>query len=182
MECDKCGYQYCFACGASATNEERHYDKYRGCGADSTDRLLKPAFYNQSAKNRLIYKCPKVLIVPILVLFLPVTLVMILPYLFMKMCLAKHEKDNCCLKVWVCILATILGWILTPLFLLFYGLFYCQVVAFCMIPPCLCWLCTCKCCFIFVNNKKAARRNEIDARRKMGWSAPDDSDYEEWRR
>ena len=45
MTCPKCNYMYCFACGASASEEEGHFEAFRGCGAKLADRLLKPQNY-----------------------------------------------------------------------------------------------------------------------------------------
>ena len=42
MTCAFCKYEFCWSCGASATNAERHFDIGRGCGVQVMDDKIKP--------------------------------------------------------------------------------------------------------------------------------------------
>ena len=42
MTCGFCKYEFCWACGASATNEENHFGAFRGCGVKMMDENVKP--------------------------------------------------------------------------------------------------------------------------------------------
>lgn len=42
MTCAFCKYEFCWACGESATTEERHFELGRGCGVAMMDETAKP--------------------------------------------------------------------------------------------------------------------------------------------
>lgn len=42
MTCAFCKYEFCWACGASATTAERHFEPGRGCGVKMMDENVKP--------------------------------------------------------------------------------------------------------------------------------------------
>ena len=42
MTCAFCKYEFCWACGASVTTAERHFEPGRGCGVKMMDESVKP--------------------------------------------------------------------------------------------------------------------------------------------
>ena len=42
MTCLFCKYEFCWSCGASATNAEKHFEAGRGCGVKMMDENVKP--------------------------------------------------------------------------------------------------------------------------------------------
>ena len=45
MTCAFCKYEFCWACGASATNAENHFGLDRGCGVNKMNEDVKPGVY-----------------------------------------------------------------------------------------------------------------------------------------
>ena len=98
---------------------------------------------------------------------------MTVPVIFMRMCFAKNKAMPLPLKIWVGFLMTLLGWIMTPIATIFFGLFYCQVFFFCIFPGWLKYICMCTCFYACAgalrDETRAANENEHKARRKLGW-------------
>ena len=41
MTCGVCCYEFCWACGGSASSEDRHFDAFNGCGVRMFDEKVK---------------------------------------------------------------------------------------------------------------------------------------------
>lgn len=42
MTCGFCQYEFCWACGASASNSENHFSGFNGCGVSMMDESVRP--------------------------------------------------------------------------------------------------------------------------------------------
>ena len=51
MTCAFCKYEFCWACGASATTADRHFDIGRGCGVEMMDESVKPGDHLHQKKK-----------------------------------------------------------------------------------------------------------------------------------
>ena len=45
MTCYLCKYEFCWACGASATSADRHFEGFNGCGVRMMDDTVKAGRY-----------------------------------------------------------------------------------------------------------------------------------------
>ena len=45
MTCYVCKYEFCWACGASATNADNHFSGFNGCGVRMMDDTVKAGAY-----------------------------------------------------------------------------------------------------------------------------------------
>ena len=81
MTCGFCKYEFCWSCGASATNAERHFDSGRGCGVKKMDDRVKPGDHLKITKTS---KCKeqswKIGKIVLVVIFFPIVLVFYMPY------------------------------------------------------------------------------------------------------
>ena len=82
MTCGLCKYEFCWACGASATNAENHFGAFRGCGIGMMEENIKPGDHLKIKKwKKRTLRILKTIVKTILVIiFWPVIIVFFLPY------------------------------------------------------------------------------------------------------
>lgn len=50
MTCGFCKYEFCWACGTSATSAENHFGSGRGCGVGMMEANIKPGDHLKKRK------------------------------------------------------------------------------------------------------------------------------------
>ena len=109
MTCALCKYEFCWACGESASSADRHFGAMRGCGVRMMDDTVKAGRYatnidgdgekkskcdclTQFFRCQCINRscCKNFWIAIACIILSPILLVGALPFLFVIMC-----KDNC---------------------------------------------------------------------------------------
>ena len=101
MTCGFCEYEFCWVCGASATNEDNHFGVLRGCGVDIMDDTKRPGdhlkFDHQKTtrRNRCKYRAAFVGKVILCIIFYPLIVVFVWPLL-----MARDSLENSIDKIW----------------------------------------------------------------------------------
>ena len=162
MTCAFCQYEFCWACGASATTAENHFGAYNGCGIGMMEENIKPGDH---LKITLKSKCKKiawkVLKAILFIVFFPVIVVFYVPYTLCKSSLESSRNQHWCLRTIRVISAFICGMIsnvvMIPIMLagglvviVQYTVYYTFYIVFC-------------CCIIqYVRNRYCRRSNNED--------------------
>ena len=115
MTCGVCGYEFCWACGESASRADGHFRPGRGCGAAQMDENIQA----NSRKVKHVFRCcPNFCLVLLCILTLPLILLASGPYLLLTWGLPRIEErinrrtDNNCCQVTVLVLSGILLFLL----------------------------------------------------------------------
>ena len=152
MTCAFCNYEFCWACGASATKNDNHYVRKDGaswgsCGVKMMDEDAKPGKIEEIIERKIITWW-----LVLCIIFFPITLVFYFPCLLAKRAYdANRNKDRLTLVCAVScnFLLGLLGDLIMVPFLVIYS---------CV------WLLTCQCCF---SKSRPARANEERARQNI---------------
>ena len=78
MTCGFCKYEFCWACGGSATTAENHFGNFRGCGVRMMDENVKPGDHLKI--RRINIRVWRILEWAAVVIFLPLILLAFYPY------------------------------------------------------------------------------------------------------
>jgi len=79
MTCGVCKYEFCWACGASATAEDNHFGEFRGCGVKMMDESVRPGDRGKHLTGEIIFTF--VLYAFLYITLYPVVLVLACPVL-----------------------------------------------------------------------------------------------------
>ena len=139
MTCALCGYEFCWACGESASHADNHFGGLRGCGVRMMDDTVKAGRYatnidgdDDEAKSKCSCLsrcrcrcncfgrncCKKFWIIVACIIFSPLILVLALPCGFALSC-KKECYPNLSGMIAGCIFGFLLGLILDPVFVSF---------------------------------------------------------------
>ena len=160
MTCAFCQYEFCWACGASATIKENHYESGRGCGVSLMEENVKPGSHlnvqTQSKCQRYGWKTLKIVLC---IIFFPIVLVFYLPYKMVSETLETSASENCEIRalkvIGVFFVALILNICFIPLILILivmtgmqYAVYYVLYVLCC-------------CCIIQCIRERCQRKNGL---------------------
>ena len=99
MTCAFCKYEFCWACGESATNAENHFGALRGCGVAMMDENVKPGDHLKiQAKSKCKRYAWYFLKIFLIIIFFPVILVFWLPYKMIGESIEKSRGRPCFLR------------------------------------------------------------------------------------
>ena len=183
MTCGFCHYEFCWACGASASVGERHFDAGNGCGVYMMDENIKPGDHLKIRKSRCRRccrhsHCPcnptllKMLKWIGIFLFFPVVFLVYINYTILTV-IWNEPSEACCSKSFQSILAVIGSPILTAIAtIFFYAMCAIMLVFFIMVAigVCFVYLCGGRCnwdwsCCIRERRQVEQRQNNNDNRR-----------------
>ena len=163
MTCGFCRYQFCWACGASASTEDNHFGPMRGCGVRMMDQTAK-ANSRKDTTSMCKNIGKKIGITVLCIPFLPFILVFFLPYM---MCKKLWEKLPFRMALWkkvcCCIPLFLLGLLLDVIFVPFLCLTL-TMLAFYAAAAVLVYVLTCFKCFEPCRIYLRARRNGTGVR------------------
>ena len=117
MTCQFCSYEFCWACGASASADDRHFSFFNGCGVKMMDKNVKPN--SISVKERKICKeiCLNFLKVILTIIALPFILVLFPPcYLAFRFAKVGLKKSLGPGTVFLSTIGFLLGLLVIPFF------------------------------------------------------------------
>ena len=119
MTCALCKYEFCWACGESASSADRHFSAMRGCGVRMMDDTVKAGRYainiDGDDENRSKCDC------------------------FKRCCHCHWISRNCCKKFWIAIACILLlPFILVVALPGFFVYCYEQELRYRLKPSCLC--------------------------------------------
>ena len=144
MTCGFCGYEFCWACGESASSADNHFSAFNGCGVGMMDESVKPGDSKRKSKCCIVLKYIGLGL--LCIILYPFVLVLYVPICGLIGGFIVGEKLCSCIGALICcIIGFVIGVILdicfiplaliatlmTLFFLLIKGLAYCL---------------TCKCC------------------------------------
>ena len=180
MTCQVCKYEFCWACGASASNAENHFDPYnpKSCGVKMMDETVKPNTKKSGEGEKKTMTCSLSLCIfikclLILFFFYPIFIVIGLPlFCFLSCCVQqlKASGNNYCLAFtfaiagFVCGIPFLICWI--PLAILQYIIVFIKLVITwfkCMF----CWGCICQDPKIVEKREEEAGMNRRRAEEEM---------------
>ena len=140
MTCGLCGYEFCWACGASASAADNHFGFMRGCGVKMMDETVKPG--DKRAHQPCKFVCLAICRVIIFIILWPFILVLFPPF-YVAASLARegNKAYGCCGGLIFGIIGFFIGifllicwipiWILYTLFLIVFALFSLIRCVFC---------------------------------------------------
>mmetsp|Transcript_30216 Transcript_30216/g.35403 ORF Transcript_30216/g.35403 Transcript_30216/m.35403 type:complete len:194 (+) Transcript_30216:1060-1641(+) len=161
MTCGLCGYEFCWACGASATSADNHFGFMRGCGVGMMDESVKPG--DARARSPCKQICTIVFKVLCMIILYPFFLVFYMPFACAYGAgLAGHRVGGGCLGALIFgFFGFIIGLILNICFIPFI-----LIVTFCFLLVMIfrCFRCIC-CRRCHCDDPEQARRAEEENRR-----------------
>ena len=118
MTCAFCEYEFCWGCGKSATQADRHFEPGRGCGVEMMDESIRPG--DRGNRGCSLLKVLKYTGLGILAIIgYPFALVFGFPgyigYVFYK----NSAERNGCVRILAAILGVFLGLLLNAIFIPF---------------------------------------------------------------
>ena len=153
MTCGFCNYDFCWACGGSASPADNHFGFMRGCGVKMMDENVKPG--DKGAKRNCCWEVTKVILKVLLMIVLyPLWLVFFLPCSMAigGWKLGNHE-GNIVAAIFLSIILFVLG--------LFFDL--CWIPLALLLTLCLVTLCCTQCCIFCAGGCGRENREQLAA-------------------
>lgn len=153
MTCAFCNYDFCWACGGSASREDNHFGFMRGCGVKMMDESVKPG--DKGAKRNCCWEVTKVVLKVLLMIVLyPFWLVLFLP---ISMAIAGWKLGNSEGNIVIAVYFSI--WLFVT------GIFFdiCWIPFALMLTLCVVGVCCCQCCMFCAGGCGRENREQQEA-------------------
>ena len=158
MTCGFCQYEFCWACGASASSADNHFGALRGCGVAMMDESVKPGDGGRNCGAICCMIMKLLLTILLIIVLYPFVLVLYMP-VTIALVLASTSQGNCFAGCYLGIYGFVIGLILNICFI---PLALIATVLFILMLPLIAikWLCdNCKNCCNVGRETEAERRN-----------------------